>query len=141
MIKQRRKCKCKAVPVLGIAGLSLSLASGASAAIGGLAADLLIQNARVSYGITLSVEEISDVSLATFHIFDEECAKVCSSMRLAMGGCGCGCGCGCRACWSDTNYGALVPRSDAVWLHHSIKPAQKHNKYESVFRSGRKRSR
>jgi hypothetical protein len=58
----------KAVPVLGVAGLSLSLASGASAVL----ADTPTQNTRVSHEITFGEEEISDVSLATFYVFDKE---------------------------------------------------------------------
>ncbi len=53
------------MPVLGAAGLSLSLASGASAAIGEPATDMLTPTG-VSHEITLCEEEISDVSLATF---------------------------------------------------------------------------
>ena len=42
----KRKRRSKAVPVLGAAGLSLSLASGASAASGGAAAEALIEEHR-----------------------------------------------------------------------------------------------
>jgi hypothetical protein len=53
--------------------------------------------------VTLGEEEIADVSLATFHVFDKE--NVGSGVQVAWyracGGCG-GCracrGCGCRAC-------------------------------------------
>ncbi len=93
----RRKRKSKAVPVLGAAGLSLSLASGASAAISGPAVDMLTPNTRVSHQITLCEEEISDVSLATFCVFDNENTRtVRFRAKLARGGGGgCGCGCGC----------------------------------------------
>ena len=47
------------MPLLGAAGLSLSLASGAPAATVGPAA----------HETTLGEEEISDVSLATFYVF------------------------------------------------------------------------
>jgi hypothetical protein len=48
--------------------------------------------------ITLSEEEMADVSLATFHVFDKENAG--SGMQVAYRGCrGCrGCGGGCRGC-------------------------------------------
>ena len=48
----------------------MSLASGASAATE--AADIPTQNTWVSPEITLHEEEISDVSLATFYVFDKE---------------------------------------------------------------------
>ena len=67
----QRKLQRKAVPVLGAAGLSLSLASGASAAIGGINADPTM-SAPPSRQMMLHEEEISDVSLATFHVFDKE---------------------------------------------------------------------
>ena len=61
----KRKRRGKAVPVLGAAGLSLSLASGASAATSGSTADMLTRSTGVSHQITLCEEEIFDVSLAT----------------------------------------------------------------------------
>ncbi len=92
-----RRCKSKAIPVLGAAGLSLSLASGASAAIGGPAAEMLAPKTGVCHEITLCEEEISDVSLATFYIFDHEVDRTSRPVQLARGGCG-GCGCGCGRC-------------------------------------------
>ena len=93
----QRKRRSKVVLALGAAGLSLSLASSASAAIGGM-------NGASSAPVSkqLYEEEISGVSLATFHVFDRENAGTQGwSARLAMGACGCGCsGCGC-ACGSD----------------------------------------
>ncbi len=81
--------------MLGAAGLSLSLASGASA-IGGPETDGLTPKAGVSHEITLCEEEISDVSLATFYVFDNENTRRLRQ-QLARGGGGCGgCGCGCR---------------------------------------------
>ena len=58
--QKRRAC---AVPLLGAAGLSLSLASGASA---------VTPSIGVTHEITPGEEEISDVSLATFYVFDKE---------------------------------------------------------------------
>ena len=55
--------------MLGAAGLSLSLASGAS---GTPAANIAARHADVSQEFILAEEEISDVSLATFHVFDKE---------------------------------------------------------------------
>ena len=92
----KRKRRRKALPALGAAGLSLTLASAASsAALGGKAADMLTQGISVSQQMNLSEEEISDVSLATFYVFDDEgTATSRRGVRLAAGGCGCGCG-GC----------------------------------------------
>ena len=91
----KRKRSINAVPVLSAAGLSLSLASGASAAISRPAADVLTPKTGTSHEITLCEEEISDVSLATFYIFDNEGAGTLRrGLKLAQGGCGCAMGCG-----------------------------------------------
>ena len=79
----KRKSRACAVPLLGAAGLSLSLASGAPAATVGPAA----------HEITLGEEEISDVTLATFYVFDKENPRT-PGLQLARGGGGGGCGCG-----------------------------------------------
>jgi len=71
----KRKRRSKAVPVLGAAGLSLALASEASLATTSPPLDTMMRNAEVSHEITLRDEEVCDVSLATFHIFDREGAK------------------------------------------------------------------
>src|SRR6476659_702425 len=95
----KRKRSINAVPVLSIAGLSTSLASGASAAIGRPAADLLTPKTGMSHEITLCEEEISDVSLATFYIFDNERAGTSRrGLKLAQGCGGCG-GCGGKKRW------------------------------------------
>ena len=67
----KRKGRRKAVTVLGVAG-ALSLAGGASAAAVGPPGDTLTANMAV----TLYEEEISDVSLSTFHVFNHENAGV-----------------------------------------------------------------
>ena len=72
------------MPVLGAAGLSLSLASGASAASGGAAAEVLTRNTGVTQEITLREEEICDVSLATFYVFDKDSVgRLRPRLRLA----------------------------------------------------------
>jgi hypothetical protein len=89
----KQKRRSKAVPALGAAGLSLSLVSGASAASGGPAADRLTRNTDVKHEITLCEDEISDVSLATFYVFDNENnGTLKPRVQLVRGGCGCGCG-------------------------------------------------
>ena len=67
----KRKHRACAVPLLGAAGLSLSLASGASAATDVPAANMPTLNTTANE-ITLAEEEIADVSLATFYVFDKE---------------------------------------------------------------------
>ena len=92
-----------ALGVAGIAGVSFSLAGAASASTGGPATDIQAQNFSTPHEIFLGEEEISDVSLATFYVFDKEnAAKPQLGEKLAWwrgcGGCGrCG-GCGWRGC-------------------------------------------
>jgi hypothetical protein len=93
----KRKRPSKALPALGFAGVSLSMASGACASIGGASAN----TPPPSQGNELfpfGEEELSDVSLGTFYVFDKENAgaPLAQQLRLARGGCGgCGRGCGC----------------------------------------------
>jgi hypothetical protein len=92
----KRKRTTKAVPVAGLAGLSLSLVGGATTAIGGPAANMPMQATVPSHEIALGEEEISDVSLATFYVFDKETAEQARpELQLVRGGCG---GCGGRGC-------------------------------------------
>ena len=82
----KRKRGSKVVPFWGPAGLSLSLASGASASTGGPAADMLTRNTGVSHEITLREEQVSDVSLATFYVFGKEKPGTFRpGVRLAVG--------------------------------------------------------
>ena len=93
----KRNRRSKAVPVLGAAGLSLSLASGASASTSGAAADVSPQNTSPKHQIFLGEEEISDVSLSTFYVFDKENAAQPRVGEKVAWGCGCrGCRCGGR---------------------------------------------
>ena len=109
----KRKRSINAVPVLSAAGLSLSLASGASAAIGKPAADRLMPKTGVVHEITLCEEEISDVSLATFYVFDNERVGPRRGVKAAAGGCGCACG-GCSFGASGGDGGSTVTYS-APW--------------------------
>jgi hypothetical protein len=96
----KRKRRSKALPVLGAAGLSLSLASGASAVPNGLGVPT--SNTGDGNQVTLGEEEISDVSLATFYVFDKEGDGTSPLVQLVGRGChgchGCGGGRGCRGC-------------------------------------------
>jgi hypothetical protein len=106
----KRKRSSKAVPVLGAAGLSLTLAGGASAATEGRVAVVPAQSSAAGHEITLREEEVADVSLATFYVFDKENAgPFRPGARLAMGAGGCG-GCGCSGCgcWTGTYYTSPV---------------------------------
>ena len=94
--KQAPRRGIKTLPALSAAGLSLSLASGASAAIDGSVADTLTPKTEMRHEIIVCEEEISDVSLATFYIFDNERAGTFRrGLKLAQGCGGCGCGVGC----------------------------------------------
>jgi hypothetical protein len=98
-VSKRKRGAKAAVPVFGAAGLTLSLAGGASAAAVPAADTPTTPN--LSPNITLGEEELSDVSLATFYVFDKENAgKPQLGEKLAWG-CRCGCrrcGCGFRRC-------------------------------------------
>src|SRR5262245_9676893 len=95
--QKRRAC---AIPLMGAAGLSLSVATGAPAATVGPV---------LGHEITLGEEEISDVSLATFYVFDKENAQ--ADLQLVghgHGGHGHGCGGhghGCGGHWHGHWHG------------------------------------
>ena len=111
--KQRRKTKAAAVKVLGAAGLSFSLVGNASASTMPTAGIPQSDNTSPNQRFVLSEEEMVDVSLATFYVFDKE--NVGSGVQVARRGCdgcrgsavrgcadsasaGCrGCGCACHA--------------------------------------------
>jgi len=90
----------KAVPALGAAGLTFSLVGGASAAVAPITDVPQTPNYSPSHAVTLGEEEIADVSLATFYVFDKENAAAAQGgVQLARGCGGCrGGGRGCRGC-------------------------------------------
>ena len=110
--KQKRTTKPAALTALG-AGLGLSLVGSASASTMPTAYIPQSDNTSPSQRFVLSEEELADVSLATFHLFDrEDVGSGTQGTQLAVvvvrrcGGCracrgcawrGCGCG-GCAAC-------------------------------------------
>jgi hypothetical protein len=67
-----REYRRNGVPVLGAAGLSLWLGGGAPAAMGVATADTPTCSVAVNHEQTLREEEITDMTLSTFHIFDRE---------------------------------------------------------------------
>jgi hypothetical protein len=87
--------------------LSFSLVSAGSAAP---AANIPTRSADLSHEFILAEEEVSDVSLATFYVFDKEnSGTVRPGVQLVRGGgcggggcggSGCGGGGGCRGCGS-----------------------------------------
>ena len=90
------KRRSKALSTLGFAGMSLSMASGACASTSEASANTPPPSQK--HEIFLGEEEISDVSLATFYVFDKEAGSppLFQKPRLAVGGgAGCGCSFGC----------------------------------------------
>jgi len=102
-VKQASKKKhvTKSVPVLGAAGLTFSMIGGASAAAMPTTDAAQAPTVGLGHQFVLGEEEIADVSLATFHVFDRENidGKASGGIQLAQRCCrGCG-GCrGCRGC-------------------------------------------
>jgi hypothetical protein len=98
----KRKRRRIALPLLGAAGMSLAMAGGTSATAP--TANVSSQDTGPRPVITLGEEEISDVSLGTFYVFDKENEpELGQGLQLAArGGCGCaarGCGgCAARGC-------------------------------------------
>jgi hypothetical protein len=82
----------KVVSVAGVAGAFLTSSTSGSVA------DIPPQSMAPFQVLNLSEEEISDVSLATFHFVDGESLETpLPRVQLARGGCGGGCGgCGGR---------------------------------------------
>src|SRR3984885_13638132 len=94
--KQKRTTKAAAVKVLGAAGLSFSLVGNASASKMPTANIPQSDNTSPNQRFVLSEEEMVDVSLATFYVFDRE--NVGSEVQLARGCGGGGRGGGCGGC-------------------------------------------
>jgi hypothetical protein len=99
----KQKRRTKALPVLGAAGVSLTMAGGASAAVAPTVNGPLHDVAPPPV-FALDEEEISDVSLATFYVFDREGQSLGERLQLAQrgcrggGGCRAGGGCAARGC-------------------------------------------
>ena len=106
--RSKRRARKEVAPAMGVAGvMSLLLAGITSAATTG-SADLPPRNTALPQVITLGEEEITDVSLSTFRVFDKEGTHPWGLGKVARcrgcGGCRCGycrgsCRCGsCRGC-------------------------------------------
>ena len=99
----KRKRRKEVVPALGVVGVSLSLAGGASAATAP-AADVPSSNTAQVPEITLNEEEISDVSLGTFYVFDKENTGSARQGEQVARGCG-----GCRGCAEAAEAAEAAP--------------------------------
>jgi hypothetical protein len=93
--KRTRTTKIAAVTALGAAGLGLSLTGSASASTIPTADIPQSDSISPNHRFVLGEEEMADVSLATFHLFDKESAG--SDVQLAVVVVRRGCG-GCRGC-------------------------------------------
>jgi hypothetical protein len=96
--KRKRLTKAAGVLALGAAGLGLSLGSASALATADLPQSL---NTTPNQRFVLGEEEMADVSLATFHVFDKENGTGgFTQVAMGCGGCGCsgGRGCGGRGC-------------------------------------------
>ena len=118
----KRKRLSKAVPMAGIAGVSLAMAGSASA-LTVPTANVPSQSTAPNHEITLGDEELSDVSLGTFYVFGNENAAPVRGVQEARRGCGgcrgcrgCGRGCGgchrgcggCHGCWGGCGCGCCL---------------------------------
>ena len=86
--RQKRATKAAAVMALGAAGLGLSLVGSSSASTMPTADVPQSDNTSPNQRLVLGEEEMADVSLATFHLFDRE--NLGSGVQLARGCGGCG---------------------------------------------------
>jgi hypothetical protein len=104
---KKRKASKTAVPVWAAAGV---LAMGGGASANAPATDIPSQDSGRS--ILLAEQEVFDVSLGTFYVFDRE-REASPGLRLAAGRCGGGCGCGghgggCGGCHAGGGCGCHI---------------------------------
>ena len=119
------KRRSKALPALGFAGMSLSMASGACASTSEASANTSLPSQK--HEISLGEEEIFDVSLATFYVFDKENAgppPLFQKLRLAVGGGGCACSCSPCAYWPQPPQ---PPKATQPTQHRKKKPPHRTN--------------
>jgi hypothetical protein len=113
-VSKRKRITKAAVPALGAAGLTFSLAGGASASALPNADTQQKLNFSPTQSVLLGEEEIADVSLSTFHLFDKEHGGTAGFQQVAWrcGGCrGCR---GCRGCGGCGGCGGCA-RCCASW--------------------------
>jgi hypothetical protein len=123
----KRKRLRKSLPAFGVAGVSLAMAGGASATAP--TGNVASQDTAPRPVITLGEEEISDVSLATFYVIDNENAGTFRRrIKLAQGGCGCGgggCGGGGCASCAVSSYSGAASFGSYVTPPRYSKPTRK----------------
>ena len=115
--------RSKALPTLGFAGMSLSMASGACASTSEASANTSPPSQK--HETFLGEEEISDGSLATFYVFDKENAgppPLFQKPRLARA-CG-GCSCAPCAYWPQAPQ---PPKATQPTQHRKKKPPHRTN--------------
>ena len=120
------KRRSKALPALGFAGMSLSMASGVCASTSEALANTSLPSQK--HEIFLGDEEISDVSLATFYAFDKENAgppPLFKKLRLAVGG-GAGCACSFGPC-AYSPQPPQPPKATQPTQHRKKKPPHRTN--------------
>src|SRR6516162_10924673 len=80
----------KAVPVVGAVGASVAMAGGAYATgVANSSPDVSARDTTLGPQINLSEEELSDVSLGTFYVFDKEDLSMAGAQYAARcGRCG-----------------------------------------------------
>ena len=106
--KQKRTSKAAAAKVLGAAGVSFSLVGSASASTMPAASIPQSDNTSPNQRFVLSDEEMFDVSLATFYVFDKENPGRAVQVAHGCGGCRGGAGCGgCRGCGGFRGCGGV----------------------------------
>ena len=124
--KHARATKAAAVTAFGTAGLGISLA-GASANTIPTAGIPQSGNISPNQRFVLGEEEMADVSLATFHLFDKESAG--SDMQLAAVVVRRGCG-GCRGCRGGR---FAARRSTLVLLASGRQEHRRSGRYENWY--------
>jgi hypothetical protein len=120
-----RKHRRKGLPVLGAAGLSLSLSGGAPA-MGVTTADITRCSVAVNQEQTLREEEITDITLSTFHIFDRESAP---RPRVRIAGCG-----PCVACAAPVSNQPAYNGPVSGTSHQARKPTQPTHPYVQTLK-------
>jgi len=113
--------RSKTFPALFGFGVSLSMAGACTSTS---EASAHAQN----HEVFLAEEEVFDVSLATFYVFDKEhAAPTAQKLRLAAGcGAGCGCSCGCAELFRPQP--AQSPHSMQSRQHPKIKSPHELNR-------------
>jgi hypothetical protein len=116
----------KTAPMVGVVGASVALVGGAYATgVAEKTPDVSAGNTTLGPQINLSEEELSDVNLGTFYVFDKEGLNKPGQQYAQRCRCGWRCracgGCGCRACracggCSGCSCGCCISWGACYWL-------------------------